>query len=56
MKPKPKSKRGRVKRRKCCYCGKWDNPANMVHTGFGRVMYSEARFAHRLCHENESAP
>lgn len=38
-------------RRKCNCCGKYGYPAidDMVHTGYGQVMYSEAHFAHRAC-------
>ncbi len=44
-----KAKRKRPRRRKCYICGKFDDPKNMVHGGYGKVMHSEAHFAHKTC-------
>lgn len=47
----------KTKRRKCNRCGKFgfvnDPKDPMVHTGYGRVMYSEAHFAHKRCLEKD---
>ncbi len=43
-------------RRKCNRCGKYGHPNDMVHCGYGRVMYSEAHFAHKACLEAEKTP
>jgi hypothetical protein len=43
----------KVRRRKCNRCGHYGPVTEMVHTGYGRVMYSEAHFAHKTCMETE---
>lgn len=42
-------------KRKCNRCGKYGHVGrdDMVHTGYGRVMRSEAAFAHRSCLKDE---
>jgi len=46
-------KKPRARRRKCYICGRFGKPNEMVHGGYGRVMYSEARFAHKECKRKE---